>query len=156
MKSSFFIIADRGNVKAYRAEQPAGDRPPRMHLVQAFTLTEAHFKGTDMFTDGEGAFPTQTGAGTRQNVKGNSASERHYDIEKDRRLVKQIAQHIAAVLKQEQVEWWSLAAPSEIHDSIVEQLDPALRSRIAEHVAADLVNIPPDNLLGHFSAVRAK
>ena len=154
MKSSFFIVADRGNLKAYRAEKVPADRPPRMQLVQAFTLTEAHFKSTDIFTDEAGAFPNQTGAGGRQGVQGNSIAERHYDVEKDRRLVKQLAQHITSVLRQENIDWWSFAAPSEIHDAIVNQLEPAFRNRIAEHVTSDLVNTPPSDLLDHFSEVR--
>src|SRR6266511_3156951 len=138
MKSSFFIVADRGNLKAYRAEKVPADRPPRMQLVEAFTLTEAHLKPTDIFTDEAGAFPAQTGAGSRQTFQ-NSTAERHYEVENNRRLVKQLAQHISSILRQEKVEWWSFAAPSEIHDAIVEHLEPAQRNRIAEHVTSDLV-----------------
>ena len=154
MKSSFFIVADRGNLKAYRAEKVPADRPPRMQLVQAMTLTDAHFKATDIFTDEAGAFPSQTGAGARQAFQGNSTAERHYDVENDRRLVKQLAQHIASIVRQEKVDWWSFAAPADIHDAVVEQLEPALRNRIAEHVTSDLVNTRPSELLDHFSAVR--
>jgi hypothetical protein len=153
MKSSFFIVADRGNLKAYRAEKVPADRRPRMQLVQAFTLTEAHLKPTDIFTDEAGAFPA-SGAGARQSFQVNSTAERHYEVETDRRLVKQLAEHISSVIRQEKVDWWSFAAPSEIHDAVVEQLDPALRNHIAEHVASDLVNTPPPELLDHFSAVR--
>jgi hypothetical protein len=154
MKSSFFIVADRGNLKAYRAEKVPADRPPRMHLVETITLAEAHLKTTDIFTDEAGAFPAQTGAGSRQMVQGNSIAERHYDVENDRRLTKQLAQHIGNILRQENVEWWSFAAPSDIHDAIVTHLEPAVRNRIAEHVAADLVKIPASDLLDHFSEVR--
>jgi len=153
MKSSFFIIADRGNLKAYRAEKVPADRPPRMQLVQAFTFTEAHLKPTDIFTDEAGAFPAQTGPGARQSF-GNSTAERHYEVENDRRMVKQLAQHISSILREEKVEWWSFAAPSEIHDAIVTQLEPGFRNRIAEHVPSDLVNTPPAELLDHFSSVR--
>src|SRR5688572_23873030 len=68
MKSSFFIVANRGNLKAYRAEKVPADRPPRMQLVQAITLPDAHFKPTDIFTDEAGGFPAQTGAGSRQTI----------------------------------------------------------------------------------------
>jgi hypothetical protein len=155
MKSSFFIVADKGNVKAYRAEDTPANRPPRMHLVQAFTLTDAHLKPTDVYTDEAGAFPTQTGAGMRQNFQGNSMAEKHVDIENGRRLVKQLAGHISSILRQEEVEWWSFAAPSEIHEAVLTQLEPVFRDRVAEHVPLDLVNTPPHQLLEHFSAVKA-
>jgi hypothetical protein len=153
MKSSFFIVADRGNLKAYRAEKLPSDRPPRMQLVHAMTFTEAHLKPTDIFTDGAGAFPSQTGAGARQGLQSNSTAERHYEVENNRRLVRQLAQRITSILREEKIDWWSFAAPSEIHEAVVEQLEPGLRNRIAEHVASDLVNTPPPELLDHFSAV---
>ncbi|HEX5176381.1 MAG TPA: host attachment protein [Chthoniobacteraceae bacterium] len=155
MKSSFFIVVDRGNLKAYRAEKVPADRPPRMQLVHALTLAEAHLKPTDIFTDEAGGFPTQTGAGGRQMVQGNSIAERHYDVENDRRLTKQLAQHIGKILRGQDVELWSFAAPADIHEAIVNQLEPSVRNRIAEHVAADLVKIPASDLLEHFTAVHA-
>jgi hypothetical protein len=57
MKSSFLIVADRGNLKAYRVEKVPGDRPPRVALVQAFTFTDAHLKITDKLSDMAGRFP---------------------------------------------------------------------------------------------------
>lgn len=155
MKSSFFIVADRGNVKAYRAEKAPAERPPRMQLVDAFTLTNGHLKATDIYTDMAGGFPAQTGGGSRQTVQGNSVGERHYDVENDRRLAKQLAGHISGILRKEQPGWWSFAAPSDIHDAVLDQLDAATREKIAEHVAADLVNTPPGELLEHFEGVRA-
>jgi hypothetical protein len=154
MKSSFFIVVDRGNLKAYRAEKVPADRPPRMQLVHAVTLAEAHLKPTEIFTDEAGAFPAQTGAGGRQMVQTNSVAERHYEVENDRRLTKQLAQHIGNILRRQKVEWWSFAAPADIHEAIVNQLEGPVRNRIAEHVAADLVKIPASDLLDHFSAVR--
>jgi hypothetical protein len=154
MKSSFFIVVDRGNLKAYRAEKVPADRPPRMQLVHALTLAEAHLKPTEIFTDEAGSFPAQTGAGGRQMVQSNSVAERHYDVENDRRLTKPLAQHIGQILRGQHVEWWSFAAPADIHEAIVNQLDPSVRNRNAEHVSADLVKIPASELLDHFSAVR--
>jgi hypothetical protein len=87
-------------------------------------------------------------------VQSNSVAERHYDVENDRRLTKQLAQHIGQILRGQHVEWWSFAAPADIHEAIVNQLDPSVRNRIAEHVSADLVKIPASELLDHFSAVR--
>jgi hypothetical protein len=40
MNSYFFIVADRGNLKAYRAEEAPAGRSPRVKLVEAISLVE--------------------------------------------------------------------------------------------------------------------
>lgn len=154
MNSYFFILADQGNLKAYRAEKAPGERPPRMVLVQALSLAEAHLSPAERFTDDFGAFPIQTGAGPRQTVQGNSAGEKHYDIEDTRRLVKQLGGHISEILRREKPEWWSFAAPAEIQEAVLAELEPDFREHLAERLPRDLVNTPPQGLLEHFSAVR--
>ncbi len=149
MRSSFFIVADRGNLKAYRAEKLVAERPPRLQLVQAFTLTNAHFRPGDIYTDQAGAKPSGN-LGVQ-----NSATERHLDIENNRRLTKQLATHINETLRQEQPETWSFAAPSEIHEAVLQHVGAEWRKRLTEQVPADLVNTPAADLLGHFTGVRA-
>ena len=65
MKSSFLIVTDRGNLKAYRVEKAAAERPPRLHLVQSIALAEAHAKTGEVNTDSAGRFM-------------GSTSDRHY------------------------------------------------------------------------------
>lgn len=153
MNSYFFIVADRGNVKAYRAEaSPA--RHAQARLVQAFTLVDAHTKPTQKFSDEAGAFPTQTGAGGWQSWQANSIGEKHLDLEETRRLVKQIASHINGILGLDQPEQWSFAAPSEIHQAVLDCVDRRHLQRLTERVTRDLVNVPANEILAHFSAVR--
>lgn len=154
MNSSFFIVADRGNLKAYRAESSPGGHSPRVELVQAFSFTEAHQTGTEKFTDEAGGFTAPTGGGSpaRQQM---SMGERHYDLEETRREVKQLAGKIGEILRAQQPERWSFAAPSEIQDAVLEEVEPAYRGRLAEKIARDLVNVPQQEVLEHFSAVRA-
>jgi hypothetical protein len=155
MNSSFFITADRGNLKAYRAEKAPAGRSPRLELVEAISLADAHLSVTERFTDEAGSFPTQTGAGSRQTMQGNSIAERHYDIEDDRRIMKQLAKHIGDILHREKPDGWSFAAPAEIHNAVISEVEPSLREQLLERLPRDLVNVPPDQLLEHFSAVRA-
>jgi len=158
MKSSFFIVADRGNLKAFRVEKVPTDHPPRMQLVQAFSFVDAHMKVSEINTDLAGGYPAGGGA---PNGKGggmrhqNSIAEKHYSIEFDRRSAKQLAETIAELLKQEQPGTWSFAAPAEIREAVLGQLSPELRKSLAECIARDLVNVPPGELLEHFTAVKA-
>jgi hypothetical protein len=155
MNSSFFIVVDRGNLKAYRAEKSFGDHPPRMQLVQGLSLAQAHLSAAQRFTDGAGSFPAQMGAGSRGTAGAASVGEKHYDIEEIRRSVKQLGAQINDLLRREKPEWWSLAAPSEIQEAVLAEVDAGLRKQLAERVARDLVNIPAQQVLDHFSAVRA-
>lgn len=156
MNSSFFIVVDRGNLKAYRAEKIFGDRPPRMHLVQGLSLADAHFTASQKYTDGAGSFPAQTGSGSRGTVSANSVGEKHYDIEDTRRSVKQLGAQINDILRREKPDWWSIAAPSDIQEAVLAEVDPKLVNKVAERVARDLVNVPANHVLDHFSAVRAE
>ena len=155
MNSNFFIVADRGNLKAYRARKTPAGRPPRAELVEAISLVAAHLSENERFTDDAGAFPAQTGSGSGQTVQANSIGERHYEIEETRRSVKQLAKHIAGILHREKPERWSFAAPAEIQDAVLAELEPRLSSQVSERVARDLANIPPQQVLEHFSAVCA-
>jgi hypothetical protein len=155
MKSSFLIVTDRGNFKAFRVEKVPADRPPRVALVQAYSMTDAHLKISERNTDLAGRFPVGSTPGQSQGRHQNSIAEQHLDLETDRRLIKEIAAHITEVLQQEQPEAWSFAAPATIHEAVLKELPPKLRQQLAEQVTADLVNIEPNKLLNHFSAVRA-
>jgi hypothetical protein len=155
MNSSFFIVADRGKLKAYRAAKASGGRPRRLDLVEDLTLAEAHLSVSERFTDEAGSFPTQTGAGPRQTVQGNSIAERHYDIEDDRRSAKQLARRINDILHRERPSGWSFAAPAEFQQAVIAEVEPGLREHLLERLPRDLVNVPADQLLKHFSTVAA-
>ncbi len=159
MKSSFFIVADRGNLKAFRVEKVPTNHAPRLHLVQAFSFVDGHLKVSEMNTDLEGGFPagggppSGQGGGMRHQ---NSTAEKHYNIEHDKRAAKQLAETITELLTQERPGTWSFAAPGEIKEAVLSHLEPGMRKGLAESLSRDLVNVPPQQLLEHFTAVRAE
>jgi len=155
MNNYFFIVADRGKLKAYRAEKAPAGRSPHVELVETISLVEAHLSPTEIFTDEAGSFPTQTGAGSRQTIQGNSIAERHYEIEEDRRSAKQLAKHIEDILRREKPDGWAFAAPADIQEMILAELEPGFVGQLSERLARDLVNIPANEVLDHFSSVRA-
>jgi hypothetical protein len=154
MKSSFLIIADRGNLKAFRVEKTANERPPRLQLIEALSLVEAHRKISEMNTDLAGRFSVGGAAAGARGNNGrhqNSISDRHYEIEMGRRICRQLACHIASILRREQPDHWSFAAPPEINDAILDELEPGLRRHIAENIRLDLVNATAEEVLERFS-----
>src|SRR5215207_5591825 len=109
MKSSFIIVADRGNLKAFRVEKVPNGRAPRLQLVEALTLTDAHMKISEINTDMSGRFPVTSMAAQSQGRHQNSISDPHLDLEIDKRIVKQLAEHISSILRHEQPGSWSFA-----------------------------------------------
>lgn len=112
-----------------------------------------------MNTDLAGGFPA---GGAPQNGKGggngrhqNSIAEKHYDIELDRRTVRQLAESIRQLVKEEKASAWSFAAPAALKNAILQELSADEKKSLSEAVAGDFVNVAPGELLGHFSQVRA-
>lgn len=153
--TSLIITADRGSLKAYRvAETP--NRGPSLQLVQAVEFTDAHGRYQDKLTDQAGRFPVGDGggqAGSGRHMNG-IAERQGLDTENDRRIFRQLADSITDVVKTEETEGWSFAAPAQIYSSIADLLPNEVRERIVEHVKSDLVKIEPSNLPQHFKSLR--
>ena len=146
--TSLIIVTDRGSLKAYKVNDTP-TRGPSLQLVQAFDTTEAHGRYQDRMTDQAGAFPSGSAPGQ------NSIAERTgIENEAERRIVKQLADSIVELLQRQGKIGWSLAAPASIHSAVVDQLPPAIRDRIVEHVKSDLVKIEPSKLSGHFRSLQ--
>lgn len=148
--TSLVVVADRGEVKAYRVDQTP-NRGPSLQLVRAFDITEAHGRYDDKLTDQAGRFPISDGNPRHANA---IAERTALENETERRICKMLAEQIAQVVQQEAPEGWSFAAPGKIYNSIAEQLPPAVRNRIVEHVKSDLVKIEPIKLQTHFRSLQ--
>jgi hypothetical protein len=148
--TSLIIVADRGGVKAYRVNQTP-TRGASLQLVQAFDITDAHGRYNEKLTDQAGRFPVSDGNGRHANA---IAERTALETENDRRICKQLAEHIAEVVKREAAEGWSFAAPASIHSSVTGLLPRALRNRVVEHVKSDLVKIEPSKLSSHFRSLQ--
>jgi hypothetical protein len=57
MNSNFFIVADRGNLKAYRARKDPAGHKPQMQVPEAVTVVEAHLSASEKFSDEAGRSP---------------------------------------------------------------------------------------------------
>lgn len=148
--TSLIIVADRGGVKAYRVNQTP-TRGASLQLVQAFDITDAHGRYDEKLTDQAGRFPVSDGNGRHAN---SIAERTALETENDRRICKQLAEHIAEVVKREAAEGWSFAAPASIHSTVTELLPGPLRDRVVEHVKSDLVKIEPAKLSNHFRSLQ--
>ncbi|CAN5600520.1 hypothetical protein BH18VER2_BH18VER2_09950 [soil metagenome] len=148
--TSLIVVADRGGIKAYRVNQTP-TRGASLQLVQAFDITDAHGRYDDKLTDQAGRFPVADGNGRHANA---IAERTQIETETDRRICKQLAEHITEVVKREAADGWSFAAPASIHATVTDLLPVPLQTRVVEHVKSDLVKIEPAKLSSHFRSLQ--
>lgn len=148
--TSLIVVADRGGIKAYRVNQTP-TRGASLQLVQAFDITDAHGRYDDKLTDQAGRFPVADGNGRHANA---IAERTQIETETDRRICKQLAEHITEVVRREAADGWSFAAPASIHATVTDLLPVPLQTRVVEHVKSDLVKIEPAKLSSHFRSLQ--
>ncbi len=77
--------------------------------------------------------------------------ERHnIELESRKRLVRQMAQRLNALARQDQIEQCYLAASREINHQLVEELEPQVRAKIAKNVPANLTKLEQAEIMSHF------
>jgi hypothetical protein len=148
--STVIIVANLGHLKAFRvAETPMGTK--KLELIIEIEFPEAHGRIQDKVTDMAGRFPVADGTGVAM-AHGEALKA---ELEVERRLVKLVGEQIEEVLNTERPEYWHLAATSEIHQALLNELPAELRQRVIRHLHADLTNVPVPELLERFARVKA-
>jgi hypothetical protein len=125
------IAADRGHLIAYRLDE--SDHP---RVVATEEFVEGTSKLSELVTDQAGAFPNTGSIGTA------SAERLPLVAELEVRCFRGISKAINRILGEEKVSRWALAAPSEIHNAIVDFLDAKDRESLALQLKRDLVHSP--------------
>ncbi len=149
MKNTLVVVTDLGCLKAYRLENSHPTRTPRLELVEEFTSADAHDKLVDQVTDLSGRFPRSGDATVAKGVM--SDGERHnIELERRKRLVRQLAQRFNALARRPEVERCLLAASREINHQLLEELEPQVRAKIEKNVPADLTKLDRSEILRHF------
>lgn len=148
MKNTLVIVADLAGFKAFRVDGKHLGPTPRLELVEHFDLDEARHRIVDKVSDLSGRFPRGT------SVKNNGAmsdGERHnIQLESKKRLIRQLAQRLNTLVKQEKAERCFLAASREINHPLMEELDPQVRAAVEKSVMADLMKLDRAELMKHF------
>lgn len=150
--NSLIIVADRGSLRAYRVE-PQPERAPRLHAIQQLDLTVARGRTQDGLTDAAGRYGARNAAGP-PGATGGTYEQPTLELENDRRAVKQLAEAITDICKQEQPVGWSLAAPKQITTLLLEHVPKEWQAKLVEKVGADLAKVPPTELVTHFESLK--
>lgn len=140
------ILVDRGHLRIYRVERNPGQRTPG--LTDVFSMD--YMSGRERPQDGD---PGRAGwfAG-RGGRRGGMSSDQRLPVqrERDRRLVGQVAAQINGYLAQHADSSWDFSAAPGCGWAVLDQLDPAVRERLANLMMKNLVGEPRESLLAHF------
>ena len=152
MNNKLVVVTDLGSFKAYKLETNNQHSTPRLELIEEFNLVDAHGKMLDHLTDVAGRYHAP--------VMGKWASpwgERHnIELERKRRLVKQVAYALTDLLRRNGPDGCYLAAGKEINHQIVAELPRDARAKIEKIVACDLTKAEKLEILRHFEIPKAK
>ena len=138
----FFVVADRGHMKAYHIEQAAG-RSPAATVAEKLDLEESRLKYDERFTDQAGAFPSRSAPGIANGI----AERMSLEGENNARIYRHLAQHLTEWLKRYQPRFWGFAAPCEINHAVLHELAPDYRKNLVLNLKHDLVKVPVSELL---------
>lgn len=123
-------------------------RAPRLQFVEEFQNATAHDHLVDRVSDLSGRFPRGTGMKAGGAM---SDGERHnIELEGRKRMVRQLAHRLNALARSEEIERCFLAASKEINHQLVEELDPAVRAKIAKNIPADFTKLEQVDILRRF------
>jgi protein required for attachment to host cells len=144
-KNTLLVVADLACFKAYKIDGSETHSSPRLQLIEDYDNPDAHEKLVDKVSDLSGRFPRGKGGGAM------SDGERHnIELESRKRFVRQLAQKLNRLAKENGFERCFLAASKEINHQLLEELDPQVRAKLVKTVSADLTKIDKSQLLSHF------
>jgi len=157
---SLIVVGDLGELKAYRVEEEIVINPKdsaqvshkhnkgtlldalRPRLLTAVDFVEAHRRISEEVTDKEGNYkgPFGSASGEPHNLK----------LEIEQRLIREIAETIMRIVRQEDPKIWHLAFPEEHKKALLDRIDPDVSTKLGIFVGEDLVKLKPEKLLERF------
>jgi protein required for attachment to host cells len=141
MKRTLVIVTDLGNFRAFEWDGDNFHSTPRLELVDDFETIDARHKRGNTLTVHE-----------QRAVLGNpSDGEQHnMQLEKRRRLVRQMAERVTDLLRPKDIDRCFLAAPAEINRQLVVEISTDVRQKIQKNLPLDLTRLDKSQLIDHF------
>lgn len=145
MGSKLVVLADLGEMKAYRITRDPMQQSPNLELLNDMEFPISHGRFTEKYTDQAGRFPVYGQSGPM------AIGEQHnLELEIERRNIRAVAEAISELIQQEHAEYWSFAAAPEINERILDELDPLVRAKLVRNLPVDLVKAGREELLRRF------
>ncbi len=142
------VAVDLGRFKAYKVTKDPYDKSAKTELIESYETIDARKKLSEKMSDAAGRFRIDSG----RNGTGAASGEAHnLALETEKRLIKQLAEDINALITREKIEKWCLAAGKNINSQIIEMLSPSVRARLEKNVASNLTKAGKSEILGYFA-----
>src|SRR5436190_7724542 len=113
MKRTLLIVADLGNFRAFEWDGNEFHSTPRLELVDDFETVEARGIGRNTLTVIEHRSAKSPG-NEKTATTGSDGEQHNMQLEKRRRLIRQMAERVTDLLRLKDVERCFFAAPGEI------------------------------------------
>jgi hypothetical protein len=142
------IIADLGHVKAYKvSKDPMKLESTKIEPIGSYDFLEARSKSSDKFSDVVGRYRR---GDVKKGVTAGYGEPHTIESESRKRLIEMIAKKINILVEKKTCKQLYLAATRKINNSLVEKLDPSVRSKIVKNLKADLTKIKRSDILSRF------
>lgn len=154
-EDTMVIVADLGELKAFnvkRSEGMVGNELKVSHsleMLNDINYIDAHKKVQDIVTDSAGRLGSSVSP--YAGIAGSSIGENHnLQAERKKRSLKDVANDINMIVKNEKPKQLLLAFPQELNGQLMDALAAETKKVLAKNVASDLINTPTSEILSHF------
>ncbi|MCW8822092.1 MAG: host attachment protein [Sulfurovum sp.] len=144
LENTIIIVADLGELKAFKVEEHKGTVRNQMKISHSLELIN-----DEVFISGRKKLGEVMSASSGK-FAGDTLDGHHVMIEREKRTIKDIVQDIDMIVKEMQPEQVFLAFPKEHNHELTDKLSQETKAVLAKNVAADLVKINKEKLLSHF------
>lgn len=154
-EDTMVIVADLGELKAFnvkRSEGMVGNELKVSHsleMLNDISYIDAHKKVQEIVSDSAGRLGSAVAP--HAGKAGSSIGENHnLETERKRRSLKDVANDINLIVKNEKPKQILLSFPQELNGQLMDALAPETKKVLAKNVASDLINTPTSEILSHF------
>ncbi|HEY9190259.1 MAG TPA: host attachment protein [Sulfurovum sp.] len=154
-EDTMVIVADLGELKAFHVKKNEGMVENELkisyslEMLNDISYIDAHKRVQDVVSDSAGRLGT---SGTPNAGKwGSSTGEPHnLENERKRRSIKDVANDINMIVKNEKPKQLLLAFPQETNAQLIDALTQETKAVLVKNVASDLINTRTSEILSHF------
>lgn len=150
----FIILADHASLRIFVEDRAPGQRTPTLRALQTQLFPEGKESYAGRDTSQQGRFPNSS---RRGGAPGQGIDERlPMQQEQERRLVALIAAALTSFLRQHPQATWDFAAGPDLHNAVLETLEPGPRRNLRKVLAKDLSRQPLSSLRVHFASAPSR
>ncbi len=144
LENTIIIVADLGELKAFKVEEHKGTVRNQMKISHSLELIN-----DEVFISGRKKLG-ETVSDSSGNFEKGTLEDHNLKTEKENRTIKDIAQDIDMIVKEMQPQQVFLAFPKEHNHELTDKLSQETKAVLVKNVAADLVKTNKEKLLSHF------